>query len=122
MENELADMGLTKDQLDGFVKLCQGLAGGVDVKTLERMPEDSSHPLEIYYRMDDVSYAYLLRNCRRIFQGIPFQAVQEFADRHRDDGVLLLKATHQIELIETVKTRSTPSRTPAKQTVMIKKD
>jgi hypothetical protein len=122
MENELADMGLTKDQLDGFVKLCQGLAGGVDVKTLSRITEDASHPLEIYYRMDDVSYAYLLRNCRRIFQGTFFQAVQEFADRHRDDGILLLKATYRIELIETVKTRSTPSRTPAKKTAMIKED
>jgi hypothetical protein len=122
MESELADLGLKEAQLDGFVSLCEGLARGADVKTLSRTAEEASNPLEIYYRMDDVSYATLLRNCRRLFQGSQFEAVQEFVDRHRDDGVLLLKATHRIELVEKAKTKPVPSRTPAKQKAMVKRD
>jgi len=36
--------------------------------------------------------------------------------------VLLLKATHRIELVEKAKTRPAPSREPAKQKAMIKRD
>ncbi len=61
------------------------------------------NPLEVYYKMDDVTLMYLLRNCHHIFQGQEYSDVEKFVDRHKDDGVLLLKATYKIQVLERAK-------------------
>jgi hypothetical protein len=70
------------------------------VSNLERIPEETHHPLEVYYKMDDVHVMHLLRNCRNIFKGQEYLAMEQFIRRQKDDGVLLLKATYKIELTE----------------------
>jgi hypothetical protein len=100
LEREMKDPPLSPQQLEAFHKLFQKVLKMVDIKDLERVPEDSSHPLEAYYKMDEVSLAYLMRNCRNIFKGREYQEVEAFIHRHRDDGVLLLKATYQIQFSE----------------------
>lgn len=100
LEREVKNPPLSRHQLEAFHKLFQKILKTIDIKNLERIPEDSSHPLEIYYRMDDISLAYLLRNCRHIFKGKEYQEVEAFIHRHREDGVLLLKATYQIQFSE----------------------
>ena len=93
----------SQNQIDAFLKLCQSITEGIEVKDLERIPEESHCPLEVYYRMDDIHLMYLLRNCRHIFKGKEYSAVEEFIHRHKDDGVLLLKATYKIQLSQKVK-------------------
>lgn len=102
LERELTPP-LSQDRIDAFLKLYRSIAEGVDVKDLERIPEESQHPLEVYYKIDDVRLVYLLRNCRSIFKGREYPAMEEFIHRHKDDGVLLLKATYEIELTELAK-------------------
>ena len=82
---------LSQNKIDAFLKLYRAIAEDIDIKDLERIPEESHHPLEIYYKIDDVSLMYLLRNCRNIFKGQEYSAMEEFIHRHKDDGVLLLK-------------------------------
>ncbi len=110
-------------KIDAFLKLCHRIAESVEVKDLERIPEESAHPLEIYYKIDDVHLMYLLRNCRNIFEGQEYAAVEEFIHRHRDDGVLLLKATYKIHLIEKVKSekKAIPTSLPLKKAKAIGK-
>ena len=91
---------LSQNKMDAFLKLYGAIADGIDIKDLERIPEESQHPLEVYYKIDDVRLMYLLRNCRNIFKGQEYLAMEEFIHRHKDDGVLLLKATYKIELTE----------------------
>jgi hypothetical protein len=93
----------SQNQIDAFLKLCYTIAENIEVNDLERVPEESLHPLEIYYKIDDIHLMYLLRNCRRIFTGKEYSSVEEFIHRHKDDGVLLLKATYKIRLVEKVK-------------------
>ncbi len=100
---ELDSPSLHEDQIEAFLKLYQHVLKTIDMNNLERIPEDSSHPLEIYYKMDDVSLAYLLRNCRTIFKGSEYKAIEAFIHRHREDGVLLLKATYRVQMIEESK-------------------
>ena len=105
LERELTPP-LSKNKIDAFLKLYGAIAEGVDIvdiKDLERVPEESHHPLEVYYRIDDVRLMYLLRNCRNIFKGQEYLEMEAFIHRHKDDGVLLLKATHKIELTEIAK-------------------
>jgi hypothetical protein len=91
---------LTQAQIDTFLKLYQHVGKRLDVNTLERVPEESPHPLEIYYKIDDFSLMYLLRNCRNFFKGKVYDEVEGFVHRHRDDGVLLFKALYRIEISE----------------------
>ena len=102
LERELTP-SLSQDRIDAFLKLYGAIAEGVDIKDLERIPEESHHPLEVYCKLDDVRLVYLLRNCRSIFKGQEYSAMEEFIHRHKDDGVLLLKATYEIELTEVAK-------------------
>jgi hypothetical protein len=44
-----------------------------------------------------------LRNCRNVFQDQEYSPIERFIQRHKEDGVLLLKATYQIEIIERTK-------------------
>lgn len=92
-------------QISAFPKLYRRIAGTVNTKNLERVSEESSHPLEIYYKMDDVSLFYLLRNCRNLFKGKEYSNIEEFINRHKDDGVLLLKARYKIQITERAKIR-----------------
>jgi len=94
---------LSQTQMDAFLKLYRHLFKKIDIHDLERVPEDSPYPLEIYYKINDVHLMYLLRNCRTIFKGQEYLAIEEFIHRHKDDGVLLLKATYQIQLTEEAK-------------------
>ena len=94
---------LSQNQIDAFLKLYHAIAENIDIKDLERIPEESDHPLKIYYKIDDIRLMYLLRNCRNIFKGQEYSAVEEFIHRHKDDGVLLLKGTYKIQLTEIAK-------------------
>ncbi len=92
-------------QIDAFVNLYCAVVEDIDVDDLERIPEESDHPLKVYYRIDDVHLMYLLRNCHNIFKGRQYSTIEEFIHRHKDDGVLLLKATYQIQLSEIARSQ-----------------
>jgi hypothetical protein len=77
----------------------------IDIRNLVRIPEESSHPLEIFYKMDDVSVFYLLRNCRNIVRREAYPQIEQFIYRHKDDGVLLLKARYRIQITERAKAK-----------------
>jgi hypothetical protein len=94
---------LSQNKIDAFLKLYRAIAEDIDIKDLERIPEESHYPLEIYYRLDDIHLMFLLRNCRNIFKGQEYPAIEGFIQRHKDDGVLLLKATYKIEFTEMAK-------------------
>src|SRR4030043_2289898 len=96
---------LSQNKIDAFLKLYREIAEDINIKDLERIPEESHYPLEIYYRLDDIHSMFLLRNCRNIFKGQEYSAIEEFIQRHKDDGVLLLKATYEIKLTEMAKPR-----------------
>jgi len=100
MLREFAERPLSRSKIDSFIRLYDHIIKTVEVKNLERVPEESSNPLEVYYKMDDVTLMYLLRNCHHIFQGQEYSDVEKFVDRHKDDGVLLLKATYTIQVLE----------------------
>jgi hypothetical protein len=91
---------LSLDQMDAFLRVMGAIAEHIDARGLERIREETHHPLEVYYKLDDVHLMHLLRNCRNIFKGQEYLATEEFIHRHKDDGVLLLKATYKIELTE----------------------
>jgi hypothetical protein len=101
LHREINAPPLPRERIEAFLKLYQQIVKNIDVKNLERIAEDSSHPLEIYYKMDDVSLAYLLRNCRSIFDGREYKEIDAFIHRNKEDGVLLLKATYQIRISES---------------------
>ncbi len=91
---------LSSEQMTAFLELCQHVARRADVNKLESVAYESSHPLEVYYKMDDLSLMVLLRNCHRLFKGRTYEEIEGFIDRHKEDGVLLLKATYRIEIKE----------------------
>jgi hypothetical protein len=103
LKREFDAAPLTQPKIDAFLKLYRHVARTVDIKHLERIPQESPYPLEIYYKLDDVSLVYLLRNCRSIFNGKEYSEIEAFIHRHKDDGVLLLKATYKIQLSEIAK-------------------
>jgi hypothetical protein len=100
LATEFKTAPLSQVQINAFLKLFQRIAETVDINNLERISEESSHPLEIYYKMDDLSLIYMLRNCRRIFKGQQYSDIEAFIHRHKEDGVLLLKGTYRIEVTE----------------------
>jgi hypothetical protein len=116
LEREMKS-SLTQTQIDTFLRLAQHVGKGLDVNTLERVPEESPYPLEIYYKMDDFSLMYLLRNCRNFFKGKAYAEIEGFVHRHKDDGVLLLKAIYRIEISE----RREPKRTEVASVSLMKK-
>ena len=96
---------LPQYQMEAFLQLFQYIAKTIDIQKLERIPEESPNSLEIYYKIDDISLVYLLRNCRNIFKGQEYLNIEDFIHRHKDDGVLLLKATYKIQITEMAKSR-----------------
>lgn len=103
LEREFNATSPPQTQISAFLKLYQQIAETIDVINLERVPEESPYPLEIYYKMDDISFFYLLRNCRKIFKGQAYLDIEDFIQRHKDDGVLLLKAKYKIQIRERAK-------------------
>jgi hypothetical protein len=105
---------LSQHKINAFLKLMGAIVEDVDIKDLERIPEESYHPLEVYYKIDDVRVMFLSRNCHHIFKGQEYLAMEEFIHRHKDDGVMLLKATYKIQVTQMAKTRerSTPPALP----------
>ena len=99
------ELQLSPKKIASFLKLYRHITEIVNLKNLERAPGESSYPLEIYYKMDDLSLMYLLRNCRSIFKGQEYSDIEKFIHRHKDEGVLLLKATYKIRIVEKVKTK-----------------
>jgi hypothetical protein len=102
LEAEFKTAPLSQNKLSAFLTLFRQIFEIIDIKNLERVAEESSNPLEVYYKLDDVSLAYLLRNCHNIFKGKDIN-IEEFIHRHKDDGVLLLKATYSIQISEKAK-------------------
>lgn len=98
-------------KISAFLQLYERIVRGIDVKNLERIPEESAHPLEEFYKPDDMSLFYLLRNCRNIFKGVEYSAIEDFIYSHKDEGVLLLKATYRIQIIEERKTKEEAAST-----------
>jgi hypothetical protein len=105
LEKEFEATPLPPVKMTAFLKLYQHIAETVDIRNLERIPEESPNPLEIYYKMDDLSLIYLLRNCRSIFKEQEYSNIEKFIHLHKEDGVLLLKGTYKIEIIEKAKAR-----------------
>src|SRR4030066_1572838 len=60
---------LSQNKIDAFLKLYRVIVEDIDIKDLERIPEESRYPLEIFYKIDDLRLMYLLRNCRNILRG-----------------------------------------------------
>jgi len=112
LEREWKNPPLPRSKGEAFLNLCRRILKTVDIDHLERIPEDSSLPLETYYKMDEVSLAYLLRNCRNIFEGREYKEIEAFIHRHKEDGVLLLKATYGILIAESEKSKLEPLRVP----------
>jgi hypothetical protein len=115
---------LSKTKIDAFLKLYGAIVENINIDDLERISEESPYPLEIYYKIDDLRLMYLLRNCRNLFKGQEYLAIEEFIHRHKDDGVLLLKATYQIQLTESAKKKKklVPASYPLeKEKIIIKK-
>lgn len=108
LKKEMDPSLISTHQMEAFLKLFQKILKTIDLKNLDRVPEESPHPLEIYYKLDDISLAYLLRNCRNIFKGQAYRDIEAFIDRHKEDGVLLLKATYQIKIHESAQKRKVP--------------
>ena len=108
---EFTERPLPKNKVDSFIRLYDHIIKTVEVTNLERLPEESSNPLEVYYKMDDVTLMYLLRNCHHIFKGQDYSDIENFISRHKDDGVLLLKAVYKIHVVERPKAekKSVPS-------------
>ena len=103
---EFTERPISKNKIDSFIRLFDHILGTVVARNLERIAEESSNPLEIYYKMDELMLMHLLRNCRYIFKGQEYLDIEKFVHRHKDDGVLLLKATFKIEVIERAKTKN----------------
>ncbi len=95
----------SQDKIDAFLKLMRSIIEDIKVQDLERIPEESRYPLEVYYKMDDIHVVYALRNCRHIFKGQEYSAMEEFIHRHKDGGVLLLKAIYVIQISPKARSR-----------------
>lgn len=105
LKTEVKSPPLSQAQISAFLKLYEHVSETVDTKNLERVSEESTHPLEIYYKMDDVMLFYLLRNCRSIFKGQEYLNIEEFIHRHKENGVLLLKARYKIRITEKARAK-----------------
>ena len=114
----------SETKISAFLKLYKRIIRGIDVKNLERIPEESTHPLEEFYKMDDMSLFYLLRNCRNTFKEVEYSDIEDFIYRHKDDGVLRLKARYRIQMIEKPKTKEEAASTliPAEVSKVITKE
>jgi hypothetical protein len=112
LAREFIKAPLPSKKIAAFLKLYQHIAEKVEIQNLERVTEESPNPLEVYYKMDDLSLAYLLRNCRNIFDKQQYLDIEAFIRRHKEDGVLLLKATYRIQISKRAKAKKRPASVP----------
>jgi hypothetical protein len=114
---------LSQTQISAFLKLYRRIVRSIDTENLESIAKECSHPLEKFFNMDDISLFYLLKNCRNIFKDKQYSNIEEFIYRHKDDGVLLLKAKYRIQISERLKTKKEVASTaiPAEVKTVIKK-
>src|SRR4030042_6606914 len=121
LEAEFKAAPLPQNEMAAFLSLYQQVVKILDIENLERAPDESPNPLEVYYKLNDVGLAYLLRNCRNIFKGQRYLDIEECIHRHKDEGVLLLKATFQIQVSEKVpsKKKATPAQIPSEKKKMM---
>ncbi len=105
LKSELGSFHLPQNKINAFMKFLRHLSKTVDLRNLERVQEESASPLEIYYKLDNISVAYLFRNCRSIFKGSDYEEVEKFVRRHLEDGLLLFKATYKIHITEKARAR-----------------
>lgn len=113
LEAEFKKTPLSPNKIAAFVKTYRQVIEAIDLSNLERIPEESPNPLEVYYKLDDVGLAYLLRNCHNLFKGQEYQAIIDFINRHKEEGVLLLKATYKIQISEVARPIKTAVATQA---------
>jgi hypothetical protein len=123
LQAEFREKPFPEHKIAAFIDLYQRIAEGLSIDQLERVPEESPLPLEIFYIMDEVSLAYLLRNCRTLFKGQEYLDIEAFIRRHKDDGVLLLKGSFRIEITEAVKAKGEdlPVSLPSEQVKVAEK-
>ncbi len=88
---------LPRRKILDFIRLYRAITAHLDPGNLAKASEVPNNPLEVYYKMDEVSLVTLLRNCRKLFEGQQYSAIERFIQREKDDGVLLLKATYAIQ-------------------------
>jgi hypothetical protein len=121
LEAEFRAAPLPQNKMVAFLTLYRKVVKILDIKNLERVLDESPNPLEVYYKLNDVGLAYLLRNCRNIFKGQRYLDIEEFIHQHKDDGVLLLKATYQIQVSEKVPSekKAIPAQIPLEKKKMI---
>jgi hypothetical protein len=100
LEAEFKAAPLSSNKIAAFLNVYRQIVEAIDISNLERIPEEPSNPLKVYYKLDDLGLAYLLRNCHNIFKGQDYQDIEGFIHRHKEDGVLLLKATYKIQITE----------------------
>jgi hypothetical protein len=124
LKMEFRTYPFSESKISAFLRLYKRIVRGIDTKNLERISEESFHPLEEFYKMDDTSLFYLLRNCRNIFKGMEYSDIEEFIYRHKDDGVLLLKAVYKIQIREKPGTKEKAVSTviPAEVKKVIKRE
>jgi len=115
---------LPQQKIAAFVELYQRIADRMEIGNLERVPEEAANPLEVYCKMDDISLAFLLRNCRNMFKGQEYIDIEQFIEGHKEDGVLLLRTTFQIQIAEKGKARSqgAPRSHPMETRMSLKKE
>ena len=100
------EQGLPPQKIATFVKLYQRIADSMEIGNLERVAEESGNPLEVYCKMDDTSLAFLLRNCRNVFEGQQYLDIEQFIEGHKENGVLLLKAIFHLQIVEKGESKS----------------
>ena len=100
LEKEFKTRPIAQIKIAAFLKLYRHIAGTIDPGNLERVPEESYNPLDIFYKLDEIGLSYLLDRCHHLFRGQEYSDIQEFIYRHKDDGVLLLKGIHKIQITE----------------------
>jgi hypothetical protein len=100
LEKELKTRPIPQIKIAAFLKLYRHIAGTIDPGHLERVLEESSNPVEIYYKLDDTGVSYLLERCHQLFRGQEYSDIQAFIYRHKDEGVLLLKGIYKIQITE----------------------
>lgn len=121
LNKEFKDFPISQNKIDRFIKLYSHIANNVELRNLERVNEESNNPLKVFYRIDDVNLAYLFRNCRNIFNREEFSKIESFIYNHKDNGVLLLKATFQINIKASSKRKPAISQAISAEKVAIKK-
>ncbi len=105
---EFKQKPLSKEKVNAFIKTVKRIAESANLRDLERACEESPNPLEMYYKMDEVSILTLQRNCRHLFEGEEYPTIEAFIQREKEDGVLLLRAMYGIQVSETKPSEQKP--------------